>query len=674
MTTDSKSVRPIRKVLIANRGEIACRVIRTLQALDIDIVAVFSEADADALHVRMADEALCIGPAPANESYLVIDKIIAAAKDSGADAIHPGYGFLSENAAFAKACGDNDIIFIGPPPSAIEAMGSKAAAKAIMETAGVPLVPGYHGDDQTDSRLQQEADKIGYPVLLKAAMGGGGKGMRLVEKASDFSNALQACRRESLAAFGDDRMLIEKYVMQPRHVEIQVFADQHGHCVYLFERDCSLQRRHQKVIEEAPAPGIGDTLRRSMGEAAVRAARSIGYQGAGTVEFLLDASGHFYFMEMNTRLQVEHPVTEMITGEDLVEWQLRVASGFRLPKTQQELSWQGHAFEVRIYAETPHNSFLPATGTVDYLVTPDTGDHVRIDTGIIENSDVTVFYDPMIAKLIVWDKDRSRALHRLDKALQNYLINGVQTNIEFLLAIIRHRDFQEQKLSTHFIEDHQAELITPPEKASEIHYIQAAIYRHLKIREQAGTTSPWSSLVGWQSVQPAGQTCLFDQDDELVAVNLQVTPHNGRQQFVATCGSTRYTVYAGLSGDRLRLSGDRTTVIAVHEKGNLLVLFEQGKRIEVHRHSVLAALSAAGHDGQLTAPMPGRIVEVLVAAGDTVEADAPLVIMEAMKMEHTIRAREQGTIKQVFFTSGSLVEEGAELIEFESQATEASNE
>ena len=670
MTTTTKPLRPLKKVLIANRGEIACRVIKTLKRLDIDSVAVYSDADAEALHVRLADEAIAIGPAPAAESYLVIDKVIAAAKATGADAIHPGYGFLSENAAFAKACAENNIIFIGPPTKAIEAMGSKAAAKAIMEQADVPLVPGYHGEDQNDATLKNEADRIGYPVLLKAAMGGGGKGMRRVDRPEDFQEALQSCRRESLSSFGDDRMLIEKYVLQPRHVEIQVFADQHRQCVYLFERDCSLQRRHQKVVEEAPAPGIGDTLRRSMGEAAVRAAKSIGYEGAGTVEFLLDANGHFYFMEMNTRLQVEHPVTEMITGEDLVEWQIRVASGFRLPKRQDELRWKGHAFEVRIYAETPHNQFLPATGRISYLSTPEANDHVRIDTGITENSEVTVFYDPMIAKLIVWDKDRSRALHRLDKALQNYLIDGVQTNSEFLLSIINHPDFQQERLSTHFIDDHQQELVKPPQKAQNIHFIQAAIFRYLKTQQQADSESPWSALVGWQLNASRMQRYQFDQEDELITVDLQIATHDSQQQFVATCGATQYTAHATLAGDRLRLSGERTTVITVYEQGNRLALFEQGRRIEVAHHSVLTQLSGAHDEGQLTAPMHGRIVEVMVAAGAKVAPDTPLIIIEAMKMEHTIRAREAGSVKEVFYKAGDLVQEGAELIDFEASETE----
>lgn len=668
MTTQNRTAKPIKKVLIANRGEIACRVIKTLKELDIDSVAIYSQADTNALHVRLADEAIAVGPAPANESYLLIDKVIAAAKQSGADAIHPGYGFLSENAAFAQACAENDIIFIGPPVKAIEAMGSKAAAKAIMAEADVPLVPGYHGADQNDQLLKQEADKIGYPVLLKAAMGGGGKGMRLVESEAQFMEALQACRRESLAAFSDDRMLIEKYVVQPRHVEIQVFADQHGQCVYLFERDCSLQRRHQKVVEEAPAPGIGDTLRRSMGEAAVRAAKSIGYEGAGTVEFLLDADGHFYFMEMNTRLQVEHPVTEMVTGEDLVEWQLRVAAGYKLPKMQEELCLNGHAFEVRIYAETPHNDFLPATGKIDFLAMPETNPHVRIDTGITENSEVTVFYDPMIAKLIVWDRDRPRALHRMEKALNSYLIDGVQTNIEFLSNIIQHPEFRNEQVSTHFIDDHQNSLVSEPVTASETHLIHSALYLFLKTQASADQNSPWSALTGWQLNRSNRQRYLFDQDDTTVTVDLEVTSQDGRQQFTAQCGNVSYSAQACLEGNSLRLAGDCTQVITVHEKGNRLALFEQGKRIEVTRHSATAALAASADDGQLTAPMHGRIVEVLVQAGDQVEADMPLIIVEAMKMEHTIRAQEAGTVAEVFYTNGELVEEGAELIKFEATA------
>ena len=444
------------KILIANRGEIACRVIKTAHKLGIATVAVYSDADADALHVTMADEAIYLGPSPSRESYLVAEKVIEAAKQTGAQAIHPGYGFLSENAEFCRLCKDNDITFIGPPVNAIEAMGSKSAAKTIMEKAQVPLVPGYHGDDQSEQVLKKAADDMGYPVLLKATAGGGGKGMRQVWSADKFSEELQAAKRESLSSFGDETMLVEKYLTQPRHVEIQVFCDNHDNAVYLFERDCSVQRRHQKVIEEAPAPGMSEELRAQMGEAAIKSAKAIGYQGAGTVEFLLDVDGSFYFMEMNTRLQVEHPVTEMITGEDLVEWQLRVASGEVLPKTQQQLTLKGHAFEPRIYAEDPENDFLPATGKLNFLNPPVENQHVRVDTGVRQGDDVSIYYDPMIAKLIVWDESREKALQRMAKALAEYRISGVTTNIDFLYNLATCQPFVEADLDTGFIEKHQA--------------------------------------------------------------------------------------------------------------------------------------------------------------------------------------------------------------------------
>jgi len=405
------------KILIANRGEIACRVIKTAKKMGILTVAVFSDADKDALHVHMADEAIYLGPSPAKDSYLVIDKVIAAAVKTGAQAIHPGYGFLSENSKFCQACAEHNITFIGPPVGAIEAMGSKSAAKTIMEKASVPLVPGYHGDDQSPAILKRAADKMGYPVLLKATAGGGGKGMRQVWAEQEFNEALQAAKREAMSSFADDTMLVEKYLTQPRHVEIQVFCDNHQNAVYLFERDCSVQRRHQKVIEEAPAFNMSESLRKQMGESAIKSAQAIGYQGAGTVEFLLDIDGSFYFMEMNTRLQVEHPVTEMITGQDLVEWQLRVAADETLPKSQSQLTITGHAFEARIYAEDANNDFLPATGTLRLLKTPTENSHVRVDTGVRQGDDVSVYYDPMIAKLIVWDENRDKALKRLRKAL-----------------------------------------------------------------------------------------------------------------------------------------------------------------------------------------------------------------------------------------------------------------
>ena len=440
------------KILIANRGEIACRIIKTAKQMGVLTVAVYSDADKNSLHVHMADEAVYIGPSPSRESYLLGDKVIAAAKKTGAQAIHPGYGFLSENADFCRNCAAENITFIGPPVAAIEAMGSKSAAKNIMEKANVPLVPGYHGDDQSRDIIKKAADDMGYPVLLKATAGGGGKGMRQVWSEAEFDEGLEAAKRESMSSFGDDTMLVEKYLTQPRHVEIQVFCDNHDNAVYLFERDCSVQRRHQKVIEEAPAFSMSQELRAQMGESAIKSAQAIGYQGAGTVEFLLDIDGSFYFMEMNTRLQVEHPVTEMISGQDLVEWQLRVAAGELLPKTQEQLVLNGHAFEARIYAEDANNDFLPATGKLTLLKTPIESEHVRIDTGVRQGDEVSVYYDPMIAKLIVWDENREKALQRLAKALSEYRINGVVTNIDFLYNLATSAPFKAADIDTGFIE------------------------------------------------------------------------------------------------------------------------------------------------------------------------------------------------------------------------------
>ena len=502
------------KILIANRGEIACRIIRTAAKMGIRTVAVYSDADRDAMHVALADEAIGIGPAPARASYLDAEKIIAAAKTTGAEAIHPGYGFLSENAAFAEACAAAGLIFIGPPPQAIRAMGGKSEAKALMTEAGVPVVPGYHGDEQAEKRLASEADKIGYPVLLKASAGGGGKGMRVVRQKRDFAAELAGAKREALAAFGNDRMLIEKYLERPRHVEVQVFADSHGKCVSLFERDCSIQRRHQKVIEEAPAPGLADDLRQRMYDAATAAARAIDYRGAGTVEFLLDPSGDFYFMEMNTRLQVEHPVTEYITGLDLVEWQLRVANGEALPEDWANLHINGHAIEARVYAEDPAHDFLPSIGTISHLVFPDQGPHVRIDSGIRAGDAITVHYDPMIAKLIVWDRDRPSALRRLRLALENLAICGVTSNAAFLTRLAGLAAFANADLDTGFIARHEVALFAPA--ATDGNEITMAALGLLLARQkngkpdsQADPYSPWNKTAAFRLNAPARETLCF---------------------------------------------------------------------------------------------------------------------------------------------------------------------
>src|SRR6266404_487330 len=488
------------KILIANRGEIACRVIATARRLGISTVAVYSEADGGARHTRLADEAWPIGPAPARQSYLVAEKILDVARRSGAQAIHPGYGFLSENAGFAAACAKAGIVFIGPPPAAIRAMGSKSEAKKIMEKAKVPLVPGYHGDDQSPALLAKEAARIGFPVLIKASAGGGGKGMRVVEAAAKFDEALAGAKREAKASFADDHVLVEKYLTQPRHIEIQVFADTHGNCLYLFERDCSIQRRHQKVIEEAPAPAMDPARRKAMGEAAVAAARAIGYQGAGTVEFIADQDGTFFFMEMNTRLQVEHPVTEMITGQDLVEWQLIVAAGGKMPLTQGELRIDGHAVEVRLYAEDPARNFLPSTGTLIHLRLPEEGPHVRVDTGVRQGDAVTPFYDPMIAKVIVHDRDRASAMRRMAVLMGETEVVGVTTNAALLKALCSHPAFVGGEIDTGFIERHRAELFVKAEPADDRALAIATLARVVEWREAADAAarasgdpfSPWN--------------------------------------------------------------------------------------------------------------------------------------------------------------------------------------
>ncbi len=497
-----------KKILIANRGEIACRVIRTAQRMGITTVAVYSDADRDALHVELADEAIHIGPAPAQDSYLQGQRILEAARNSRAEAIHPGYGFLSENADFAADCEEQGIVFIGPPSNAIASMGSKSAAKRIMEGAGVPLIPGYHGDEQAPSHLCEEARRIGYPVLLKATAGGGGKGMRTVASAAEFDEALAAAKREAQAAFGDDRMLVEKFLAGPRHVEIQVFFDQAGHGVYLAERDCSLQRRHQKVIEEAPAPGLTEDLRKAMGEAAVRAGSAIDYRGAGTVEFLLDSQNRFFFMEMNTRLQVEHPVTEMITGVDLVEWQLRVAAGQDLPLSQDAIAVRGHAFEARIYAEDPERDFLPATGVLQTLRAPAESALVRVDTGVRQGDEISVYYDPLIAKLVVWGETRAEALHRLGRALPQYRIEGTVCNVPFLYNLATCSAFLEGPTHTRFIEEEHEQVFRTgaADKASQLHPAALALLLHKSRRQTASSGdpySPWQQPNAWRMNLPA---------------------------------------------------------------------------------------------------------------------------------------------------------------------------
>jgi 3-methylcrotonyl-CoA carboxylase alpha subunit len=657
-------------LLVANRGEIACRVMRTAKRLGMRTIAVYSDADANGLHVSMADHAVHIGPSPARESYLNIEAILKAARDTGAEAIHPGYGFLSENPDFADACAKAKIIFVGPPASAIRAMGLKDAAKALMIKAGVPVVPGYFGDDQSPAHLAREADKIGYPVLIKAVAGGGGKGMRRVDAAADFVKALEGAQREAQSAFGDARVLIEKYVQAPRHIEIQVFADSLGNAVHLFERDCSLQRRHQKVIEEAPAPGMTDALRKIMGDAAVTCAKAIGYRGAGTVEFIVDGSkglttDGFFFMEMNTRLQVEHPVTEMITGHDLVEWQLRVASGQALPVRQQDLSITGHAVEVRLYAEDPAKQFLPSIGRLSRLNLPVPGDHVRVDAGVAEGGEVTMFYDPMIAKVISWNHTRTEALGSLADALETSEVAGVRTNQGFLISTLRHPAMIEAKIDTGFIDRHRAELIAVPPALGEDALTIMVTDILLSRREASDARSPFGRLDGWRlgDVTQA-ETLKLKQAGEAKDVTIACLGDGWR---ISVGGVTQGVTARRLAGGGVEaVRGGRRITGSVVAAGALKFVMVKGRTFTFEAIDPLASsdqgLMAAN---ELRAPMPGKIIQMHVKAGDRVKRGQALAVMEAMKMEHTLTAPADSVVKAVPFKTGDQVPEAAVIIAFD---------
>ncbi len=621
-----------KTLLIANRGEIACRIMRTAARLGVRTVAVYSDADAGAAHVAAADRAIRIGPASPRESYLNAAGIIAAAKEAGADAIHPGYGFLSENAEFAESCAAAGIVFVGPPPSAIRAMGLKDRAKALMEKAGVPVVPGYLGEDQAPATLAKEAKRIGYPVLIKAVAGGGGKGMRKVEKAADFAAALEGAKRESRSAFGNDAVLIEKYVSRPRHIEVQVFADRHGSAIHLFERDCSLQRRHQKVIEEAPAPGMSAAMRAYIGGEAVKAAKAVGYVGAGTIEFIADASDglkpdHIWFMEMNTRLQVEHPVTEAITGTDLVEWQLRAAAGEPLPMTQDALAIDGHAIEVRLYAEDPATGFLPSIGTLERLSFPSS---VRVDTGVRQGDTVTPFYDPMIAKIIAHDATRSGAAAKLASALEEVRIAGLKTNNGFLIRILTNRNFVGADIDTGFIERHQATLAPPPAPPPD-HILKAAA--HFIVHAAASASpDPWNARDGFRLGPPRPASVAFDAGGRAHVIEAPSTPPDVEIVRLA--------------------NGD----LAVMERGETYVVAE---------YDPFAAAEALGSPSdRIVTPMPGKIVQILVKDGDRVQKGQPLAILEAMKMEHTLTAPADATVEIVAVAAGDQVADGTIVVRF----------
>lgn len=645
------------KILIANRGEIACRVIRTARKMGVRTVAVYSDADARALHVAMADEAVHIGPSPVGESYLRGDKIIAAAKATGAEAIHPGYGFLSENPDFVDQVVAAELIFIGPSAASIRAMGLKDAAKRLMEKAGVPVVPGYHGEAQEIVLLASKAREIGYPVLIKARAGGGGKGMRRVDHPDDFSEALSGARREAKAAFGDDRVLVEKYVDKPRHIEVQVFGDNFGNAVHLFERDCSAQRRHQKVIEEAPAPDMTPALRKAMTDAAVKAAKAINYSGAGTIEFIVDASqglkaDRFWFMEMNTRLQVEHPVTEMVTSTDLVEWQLRVAAGEKLPKTQGEIALSGHAFEARIYAEDAAKGFLPATGTLHHLKFPDTapeGATMRIETGVRAGDAISPFYDPMIAKLVVHARDRQAALDALGTALAQTEIAGSTVNTAFLAALAADADFSAGDVDTGLIVRHQQPLTAIPPPTAET--IAAAALAASGAGEQARSDDPWSSFAGYAHFHAiARRTRLRFGEDDIVA-KVSVRP-DGRFEVALDAP------YESVNSHELR-AAPRLARWPGH-----VTVFEGAVGYSFTVPDPLARTDeAAASSGSLRAPMPGLVKLVRAAKGDAVTKGQPLLILEAMKMEHTISASHDGVIAEIA-AEGAQVTDGTVLVRF----------
>ena len=624
---------------------------RTAKQMGLTTVAVYSDADKNAQHVKMADEAYHIGAAPSKDSYLVADKILNVAKMSGADCIHPGYGFLSENSEFANVCEANNIAFIGPPASSIEAMGSKTRAKEIMAAANVPLVPGYYGDKQDPSFLQAEAEKIGYPVLIKAAFGGGGKGMRIVSKASEFISALEGAKREATAGFGNDLVLLERYVDQPRHVEVQVFADNYGNCVYLGDRDCSLQRRHQKVIEEAPAPGLSDSLRKEMGEAAVRCALAIDYRGAGTVEFLL-CGDEFFFMEMNTRLQVEHPVSEMVTGVDLVNWQINVASGLALPLAQADIQLQGHSFEARIYAEDPSNDFIPCSGTIEALYTPPNSEYVRIDTGIAQGDEISPYYDPMIAKLIVHDDNRDQALSRLQQALTQFHLAGFSTNISFLYNLAIHPRFKQGAPSTHFIAEQGEALVTIDPSLLQASRLIAGFAYLASLGSNTSSANPWQQLHGFSLNAPQQVNIPFS-DTPLNAIKTA-------QGYSMTINDNTFEVQGELTNGycNVSINGAKHTAHVSHVDNAITVMNQalQTKFECVDKHFI------SSHENEalpLAAPLNGTVVKHLLEVGCTITKGDAVVIIEAMKMEYTLNAPHDGVLKSYCFAEGELVSHGA---------------
>ena len=657
-----------KKILIANRGEIACRVIKTARKMGVKCVAVYSTADRRALHVRLADESVCIGEAKSSESYLRGDVIIKTALTCGAEAIHPGYGFLSENAEFERACAAAGLVFIGPSADSISAMGLKDCAKDIMRKAGVPVVPGYQGEQQDDNFLAEKAQEIGYPVLIKAVAGGGGKGMRLVEHASDFIESLATCRRESSAAFANDHLLIEKYLIQPRHIEVQIFGDRQGNVLHLFERDCSLQRRHQKVVEEAPAPNISDDFRNAICSAAVRAAQAIDYYGAGTVEFIVQGDT-FYFMEMNTRLQVEHPVTEMITGQDLVEWQLRVACGEPLPLAQDDISINGHAFESRLYAEDPSKDFMPQTGRVHHFSYPQQSQYMRVDTGIEAGDSVSVHYDPMVAKLASWGEDRTSAALNMSELLRRTYMSGLPSNQEFVASVFDHSVFIDAVIDTGFIARYEQDLI--PEtyaKAAETEIALAALFYLLGLGIQSSAVSPWNAHDNWRIGGSALQRNLsLVNKGEVIDV---LASCHGESLEVEGIGKVELLSY---QDDTLKalINGVEVSAVVLSYKQDITV-FSNGRVVELHLFTPeLDGDTIDANGGRLVAPMPGSIVRVMVEVDSCVDKGQPLLVMDSMKVETTIAANFDGVVKGVYIAPGDQVQEGSLLIEIEQEEGES---
>nr|CAG4641521.1 EOG090X02EP [Eurycercus lamellatus] len=668
-------IKPLSKILIANRGEIACRVIRSAKRLGIQTVAVYSDADRNSMHVAMADSAVRLGPPASSESYLRQDRVLEAAFRTGAQAIHPGYGFLSENVEFAELCSKEGIIFIGPPASAIRDMGIKSTSKHIMSAAGVPVIHGYHGEEQTIERLRHEAEKIGYPLMIKAVRGGGGKGMRIAPTPADFDTQLESAKREAQKSFGDQVMLLERYVERPRHVEVQVFGDRYDNYVYLFERDCSVQRRHQKIIEEAPGPGISNETRKQLGEAAVRAARAVGYVGAGTVEFIMDPQQNFFFMEMNTRLQVEHPVSEMITGTDLVEWQLRVAAGEPLPRMQSDIVLNGHAFEARIYAEEPKNNFLPGAGPLTYLTTPKPSSDVRIETGVSQGDEVSVHYDPMIAKLVVWSSDRLSALRKLRSCLSEYNIVGLNTNVDFLIQLSSHPQFVQGDVHTDFIDQHHDQLFPVKTITDQLvgQAVLASVLQEVKSNSsrQDSTQDPFNPFTAYPMARlnhPYSRELKVACQDS--TYNVRVT-HCGQGQFLLKVGeaveinvSAKLLVENNVDVIELNADGEISKSRVVFMDGNIHLFTKDGSlTFTMEKPSFLTSQGKGNQSkGGAVAPMPGIIEKILVQDGEEVKVGQPLLVMIAMKMEYVIRAPESGVVEKVLYKVGDSVAKNAALV------------